>query len=162
MATTNGGPNPQGAFLPAINVLSQYIKDLSFENPNAPDSMRGTGPHPTIKVEFNVSAKPVTDGHIEVELKIEARAAQEEKVLFNIDLTYAGVFRVQNIPQEALQPLILIECPRLLFPFARQIVSEVTQSGGFPPLLVDPVDFARLYQERFMSGQGQSPSAQAN
>jgi preprotein translocase subunit SecB len=69
---------------------------------------------------------------------------------------------VQNIPQEAMQPLILIECPRLLFPFARQIVSEVTQSGGFPPLLVDPVDFARLYQERFMSGQGQSPNVQAN
>lgn len=162
MATTNGGPNPQGAFLPAINVLSQYIKDLSFENPNAPESMRGTGAHPTIKVEFNVSAKPVVDGHIEVELKIEARAQQEEKVLFNIDLVYAGVFRVQNIPQEALQPLILIECPRLLFPFARQIVSETTQSGGFPPLLVDPVDFARLYQERFPSGQAQSPRSQAS
>jgi preprotein translocase subunit SecB len=162
MATTNGGPNLQGAFLPAINVLSQYIKDLSFENPNAPDSMRASGPHPTIKVEFNVGAKPVSEDNIEVELKIEARAQQEEKVLFNIDLTYAGVFRVQNIPQEALQPLILIECPRLLFPFARQIVAETTQSGGFPPLRVDPVDFARLYQERFMPGPGQGqPRAQA-
>ncbi len=158
MATTNGGPNPEAAFLPAINVISQYIKDLSFENPNAPESMRGTGPHPTIKVEFNVSAKPVAEGDIEVELKIEARAQQEERLLFNIDLAYAGIFRVRNVQQEVLQPIILIECPRLLFPFARQIVSDVTQTGGFPPLLIDPVDFARLYQERFMPGpqQGQA------
>jgi preprotein translocase subunit SecB len=164
MATTNGGPNPQGAFLPAINVLSQYIKDLSFENPNAPESMRGGGPHPTIKVEFNVSAKPVVEHHIEVELKIEARAQQEEKVLFNIDLVYAGVFRVQNIPQEAMQPLILIECPRLLFPFAREIIATTTANGGFPPLMLDPVDFAALYRQNLARSQAaanNNPPAQA-
>ena len=161
MATTNGGPNLQGAFLPAINVLSQYIKDLSFENPNAPDSMRASGPHPTIKVEFNVSAKPVSEGNIEVELKIEARAQQEEKVLFNIDLTYAGVFRVQNIPQEALQPLILIECPRLLFPFARRVVADCTRDGGFPALMLDPIDFVGLFRRRVQQQQQQGETGQA-
>lgn len=160
MATTNGGPNPHAAAMPAINVITQYIKDLSFENPNAPESLKGTGPHPTIKIEFNVSAKPVAEGDIEVELRIEGRAQQEETILFSIDLVYAGVFRVRNVPQEALQPIILIECPRMLFPFARQIVSDTTQSGGFPPLMIDPVDFGRLYQERFLQGQDQ-PQVQA-
>ncbi len=161
MATTNGGPNPEAAFLPAINVISQYIKDLSFENPNAPESVRGEGPHPTIKVEFNVSAKPAGNNNdIEVELRIDARAQQVDKVLFNVELASAGVFRIQNIPQEALQALILIECPRMLFPFARQIVSDTTQNGGFPPLMIDPVDFARLYQERIL-GQSQPPRMQA-
>jgi preprotein translocase subunit SecB len=160
MATTNGGPNPHAAAMPAITVITQYIKDLSFENPNAPESLKGTGPHPTIKIEFNVSAKPVAEGDIEVELRIEGRAQQEETILFSIDLVYAGVFRLRNVPQEALQPLMLIECPRMLFPFARQIVSETTQSGGFPPLMIDPVDFGRLYQERFLQGQPQ-PQVQA-
>lgn len=157
MATTNGGPNPEAAFLPAINVLSQYVKDLSFENPNAPESLRGEGSQPTIKVEFNVGAKPLPGNDIEVELRIQARAEQESKVLFNVELAYAGVFRAMNIPQEALQPVVLIECPRILFPFARQIISDATQNGGFPPLRIDPVDFDRLYQERM-----QAPAAQAN
>ncbi len=135
-------------------------RDLSFENPNAPESVRGTGPHPTIKVEFNVSAKPVADNDLEVELRIQAHAAQEEKVLFAIELVYAGVFRVRNVPQEVLQAIILIECPRMLFPFARQIVSDVTQNGGFPPLMLDPVDFARLYQERILT-QPQAPQVGA-
>lgn len=148
MATTNGGPNPHANGMPAINVVTQYIKDLSFENPNAPDSVRSTAAQPSIKMEFNVGAKKVSDNEIEVELRVEGRAEQEGKVLFNIDLVYAGVFRLINVPQEALQPIILIECPRLLFPFARQIIADTAQSGGFPPLLVDPVDFARLYNER--------------
>ncbi len=161
MATTNGGPNPEAAFLPAINVLSQYTKDLSFENPNAPDSVRGQGPQPTIKVEFNVGAKSLPGNDIEVELRIQARAEQGPKILFNIELSYAGVFRIQNIPQEALQPLVLIECPRMLFPFARQIISDATENGGFPPLRIDPVDFARLYQERMLGQTPPPPQAQA-
>ena len=144
---------------PQIALISQYVKDLSFENPNAPESMQGTGPHPTIKVEFNVSAKPSANNDIEVELRVEARAQQEEKILFNVELAYAGLFRVRNVPQEALQAIILIECPRMLFPYARQIISETTQNGGFPPLMLDPVDFARLYQERIL-GQSQ-PQMQA-
>jgi preprotein translocase subunit SecB len=158
MATTNGGPNLHAA-LPSLNVMTQYIKDLSFENPNAPDSVSGTGAPPSIKVEFNVSAKQLGGNDIEVELRIEARAEQEAKLLFNVDLVYAGVFRLMNFPQEAMQPAVLIECPRLLFPFARQIISDTTQSGGFPPLMIDPVDFARLYHERL--AQGQVPQAQA-
>lgn len=155
MATTNGGLHPYAKDAPAITVISQYIKDLSFENPNAPGSVNGTGLPPTIKIEFYVGAQPVAEGDIEVELRIEGRAEQQDKLLFSVDLVYAGVFRVRNVPQEALQPIILIECPRMLFPFARQIVSATTQSGGFPPLTVDPVDFTRLYYERFSQGQNQ-------
>jgi preprotein translocase subunit SecB len=160
MATTNGGPNPQAAFLPAINVLSQYVKDFSFENPNAPESLRGGGVQPSIQVEFNVGAKSLPGNDIEVELRIQARAEQEGKVLFNVELSYAGVFRIQNIPQEALQALVLIECPRMLFPFARQIISDATRNGGYPPLMIDPVDFARLYQERMLN-QAQASQPQA-
>lgn len=158
MATTNGGPNPEAAFLPAINVFSQYVKDFSFENPNAPESLHGSGPQPSIEVEFNVGAKPLPNNDIEVELRIQARAEQESKVLFNVELTYAGVFRIQNIPQEVFHALVLIECPRILFPFARQIISDATQNGGFPPLRIDPLDFARLYEERV---RAQAPATQA-
>jgi len=160
MATANGGPNPHAENAPAITVLAQYIKDLSFENPNAPESVSGKGPQPTIRIEFNVGAKPAGED-VEVELRIEGRAEQNDKVLFSVDLVYAGIFRIRNVQQELFQPILLIECPRMLFPFARQIVSEVTQSGGFPPLMIDPVDFGRLYQERFMAAQGGQPQPQA-
>jgi preprotein translocase subunit SecB len=157
MATTNGGElHPYAENAPAVSVLSQYIKDLSFENPNAPDSVSGRGPQPAIKLDFNVNAKPLTGEDVEVEFRIEARAERGETVLFNVDLVYAGTFRLRNVPPELKQPIVLIECPRLLFPFARQIVSDITQGGGFPPLMIDPIDFGRLYQERFMPGPNQA------
>jgi preprotein translocase subunit SecB len=161
MAATNGGQHPYADNAPAVSVLSQYIKDLSFENPNAPESVSGRGPQPSIKLDFNVNVKPLAENDVEVELRIEGRTEQQDKVLFNVDLIYAGVFRLRNVPPELRQPIVLIECPRLLFPFARQIISDITQSGGFPPLLLDPVDFTRLYHERFMPGPGQDqPQAQ--
>ncbi len=155
MATSNGGQHPYADNAPAVTALSQYIKDLSFENPNAPESVSGKGPQPSIKLDFNVSVKPLAETDVEVELRIEARTEQQDKILFNIDLIYAGVFRLRNVPPELKQPIVLIECPRLLFPFARQIISDITQTGGFPPLLLDPVDFTRLYHERFMPGPEQ-------
>jgi preprotein translocase subunit SecB len=162
MAASNGGLHPYADNAPAVSVLSQYIKDLSFENPNAPESVSGKGPQPSIKLDFNVSVKPLIENDFEVELRIEGRTEQQDKVLFSVDLIYAGVFRLRNVPPELTQPIVLIECPRLLFPFARQIVSDITQAGGFPPLMLDPVDFTRLYHERFVSGpeEGQ-PQAQA-
>jgi preprotein translocase subunit SecB len=132
----------------SLNVLAQYIKDLSFENPNAPNfSLRPDQP-PALNVQINVNAKPLSGTDFEVELSIEGKAQHANSVLFAIELVYAGVFRVQNVPQESMHPLVLIECPRLLFPFARQVVADTVRDGGFPPLMLDPVDFATLYRQR--------------
>ena len=150
--SSNGGdsaPNqPQAPQQPGIHVLGQYIKDLSFENPGAPKSLRPTDKAPKLDVNVNVSARPQSEADYEVELKLEAKATRADETLFIVEVTYAGVFQVRNAPKEHVQPILLIECPRLLFPFARQIVADATRQGGFPPLMIDPVDFAALYRQR--------------
>lgn len=133
---------------PMLSVLAQYIKDLSFENPNSPNSLRPRDTPPDIKINVNVGANPLSETDFEVELRLEAKAEDGEEVMFNAELIYAGVFRIQGIPEDSMGPAILIECPRLLFPFARQIISDSTRNGGFPPLMIDPIDFAQLYQAR--------------
>ncbi len=136
---------------PTLNVLAQYVKDLSFENPQAPRSLVPQEKNPQINIQVNVNAKALSDTDVEVELKIEGQAGESANVLFNFDVVYAGIFRVENIPAESRQAVVLIECPRLLFPFARQIVSECVRNGGFPPLMIDPIDFAALYQQRVVN-----------
>lgn len=141
---------------PSLNVLGQYIKDLSFENPKAPSSFsthKQENPPLNVSVNVNANSLPESDSDVEVELKIEARAGQKPDVMFNVELVYAGVFRVQNVTQEQVHPLILIECPRLLFPFARQIVADTILQGGFPPLMLDPIDFNALYRQRMAQQQ---------
>jgi preprotein translocase subunit SecB len=135
---------------PGMHVLAQYLKDLSFENPLAPTSMRQGDKSPKLDVNVNVNARPVAAGgtDFEVEIKLEAKALRDDATLFIVEVAYAGLFQVRNVPQEHMQPVLLIECPRLLFPFARQIVADATRQGGFPPLLIDPVDFAGLYRKR--------------
>ena len=142
-ATTNGSGKA-----PSLNVLAQYIKDLSFENPHAPHSLRPREKSPEISININVNANPLSETDFEVELKLEASAGEGADAMFSVELIYAGVFRLTNMPQEAVAPAILIECPRLLFPFARQVVADATRNGGFPPLMIDPVDFAALFQQR--------------
>ncbi|MGH6922282.1 MAG: protein-export chaperone SecB [Propylenella sp.] len=150
--STNGGeaapaaPQPQQQ--PGIHVLGQYIKDLSFENPGAPKSLRPSDKPPQLNVNVNVSARPQSETDFEIELKLEAKAARGNETLFIIEVSYAGLFQVRNVPPEHVQPFLLVECPRLLFPFARQIVADATRQGGFPPLMIDPVDFAALYRQR--------------
>ena len=139
----------------SLNVLAQYIKDLSFENPNAPNFSLQTDQPPALNVQINVNAKPLSNTDFEVELSIEGKAEHSNMVLFAIELIYAGVFRVQNVPQESVHPLVLIECPRLLFPFARQVVADTVRDGGFPPLMLDPVDFAALYRQRLAQQSAQ-------
>ncbi len=141
---------------PALNVLAQYIKDLSFENPHAPHSLRPREEAPEINININVNANPLSETDFEVELKLEANAGEGADAMFNVELIYGGVFRLTNIPEEAVAPAILIECPRLLFPFARQIIAEATRNGGFPPLMIDPVDFAALFQQRMAEEQVRS------
>jgi len=149
VSTTNGGPVEATAATtaPQLMVLAQYIKDLSFENPNAPGSLQQSA-QPQINISVNVVANPMSDTDIEVTLRLEGKAETNGSVMFNIELEFAGVFRVQNVPQEQVQPLVLIECPRILFPFAREIVATSVRNGGFPPLLLDPIDFVALYQQR--------------
>ena len=137
---------------PAMKILGQYLKDLSFENPNSPKSLSQQG-QPEINVQVNVNAKPVGTNEFEVELHLEAKASHDGKAVFAADLLYAGVFRLENIPQEALHPIVLVECPRMLFPFARQILADATRNGGFPPLMLDPIDFASMYQRRLAESQ---------
>jgi preprotein translocase subunit SecB len=148
MSTTNGGPAPAADLPPQLNVVAQYIKDFSFENPNAPQSMAtGTAP-PQISIQINVAAKPMTETDIEVGLKLEGKAESNGTLMFRFELEYAGVFRIQNVPPESLNPVVLIECPRLLFPFAREIIATMVRNGGFPPLLLDPVDFVGLDRQK--------------
>ena len=145
----------QGQMTAQFRVLAQYTKDLSFENPNAPQSIAPQTQQPAINIQVNVNPKQLSNTDFEVELKIEGKAEITGTVLFAFDLNYAGVFRLTNIPQENLGPLLMIECPRLLFPFARELISSAISNGGFPPLLLQPIDFVGLYQRRLADTQGQ-------
>ena len=164
MSTTNGGATNVGAqaeAAPQLNVLAQYVKDLSFENPNAPRSLQQQQAQPSINIQINVNAKPLSGNEYEIELKIEGRAETPGLFLFSFDLLYAGVFRIVNVPQENIHAIIMIECPRLLFPFAREIVGNAVRNGGFPPLMIDPVDFVSLYRQKVAESQPQPGPATA-
>ena len=157
--TPNGGNTLEAA--PQLNVLAQYIRDLSFENRNAPRSLMPQEEQPAINIQINVNANPMSDTDFQVELTIEGDAKTKEFTLFKFELVFGGIFRIANVPQDAIHPIVLIECPRLLFPFARQIVANATRDGGFPPLYLDPVDFAALYRQRMTEtapGSGAGPA----
>lgn len=132
---------------PQLNVLGQYIKDLSFENPGAPAVLKSPGQNPQLQVSVNVNAKALPDDEFEVALVVEVHAKNDAGPIYNVELTYCGVFRLRNIPQNMLQPVLLVDCPALLFPFMRRVLSDVTRDGGFPPLMLDPIDFGRLYTD---------------
>ena len=138
---------------PAAGLISQYVKDLSFENPNAPAIYQNQAA-PGIDVQFNIGAAQVGEEVHEVVLKIEVRAEIEGTVAFIVDLTYAGLFGLRNVPEEHVQPFLLGEGPRLLFPFARRVLADAVRDGGFPPLLLEPIDFSQLYlQQQEAAGQ---------
>jgi preprotein translocase subunit SecB len=147
--------------MPQIGVLAQYVKDLSFENPNAPRSMAPSTQPPAINVQINVDAAPLGENDVEVTLRLEGKAEAQGMLLFSFELAFAGIFRVQNVPADSMQPVVLIECPRLLFPFAREIIATATRNGGFPPLLLEPIDFVNLYRQRLAADQAMPPSQAA-
>jgi preprotein translocase subunit SecB len=146
MTTTNGGPVEDSQ--PQLNVVAQYIKDFSFENPNAPRSLAPGQGAPQISIQINVNAAPLTETDIEVVLTLQGKAETAGSLMFSFELAFGGVFRIRNVPQESLNAVVLIECPRLLFPFAREIIATAVRNGGFPPLLLDPVDFVALYRQK--------------
>ena len=145
-----------GAPQPPLVVNVQYIKDLSFEVPNAPDIYATLRSQPQVSINLDVQARALQDGQnvYEVVLAVKAEAREpvqnggEGRPVFIAELQYAGVFTLNGVPPDSVEPLLLIECPRLLFPFARAIVSDVTREGGFPPVLLQPIDFVGLWQSR--------------
>ncbi|MDY8108981.1 protein-export chaperone SecB [Fulvimarina sp. 2208YS6-2-32] len=146
----NGNGAQGGEAAPQLNILTQYVRDLSFESPQAPAALRERTQAPGINIGVNVTANQVDGSQtdFDVRLKLDAKAGEGEQTLFHAELEYGGVFRLQNFKDEHRVPILFIECPRLLFPFARQIIADVTRNGGFPPLMIDPIDFAQLFQQR--------------
>ena len=132
--------------MPFINVNAQYVKDLSFENPQAPKSLAPAEKAPAIGVNLDVQAKALGKDVYEVELMVRAEAKRDDSVLFIVDLRYAGLFTLTNIPEATHSEVLLIEGPRMLFPFARAIVADATREGGFPPLMINPIDFSALFR----------------
>ena len=150
----NGSGEPPGE--PQVAAIAQYIKDLSVESPSSPHAFQWQVT-PQLEVQFNIAVDKVADEVHEVVLKFEVSARSDQGVHFLIDLSYAGVFGLRNVPEEAIGPFLLIEAPRLLFPFARQIIADCSQNTGFPPLLLEPIDFASAYMAQLDSAQqGQS------
>jgi preprotein translocase subunit SecB len=142
--------------VPRLQVVGQYIKDLSFENPGMPSNPGG---RPQIELSVDLQARQMEAEAFEVELKLRVSAASEGRTLFLLELVYAGIFQLMNVPEEMRQPILLIEAPHVLFPFARRIVADVVRDGGMPPLLVEPIDFAALYRARM--GEMQQPQGVA-
>jgi preprotein translocase subunit SecB len=150
--TSGGNGSGEAGGDPQISILAQYTKDLSLENPSAPQVFQWQV-QPNLDVQFNINVQAVADDIHEVVLKVEVTAKSENGVHFVVDLSYGGLFGLRNVPAEALQPFLLIEAPRLIFPFARQIIAEAVSSGGFPPLLLDPIDFTSAYMSQVEAQQ---------
>lgn len=153
---TPAGAAPASATAPSYNLVGQYIRDLSFENPGAPGSVMLGGPNPQFSVSINVGVKKQADDLYAVEINLTAKAERDSTVLFNVELVYGGVFRLRNVPETTLAPLLMVECPRMLFPFARHVLANTVQLGGFPPLMMEPVDFNGLYLQNLRNLQAQS------
>jgi preprotein translocase subunit SecB len=146
----NGSGDPGNQ--PQITIIAQYIKDLSVENPSSPQVYQWQV-QPSVDVQFNIAVNPAAEDIHEVALKVEVTARSDNGVHFVVDLSYAGLFGLRNLPEEALQPFLLVEAPRLIFPFVRQIIGDAVANTGFPPLLLDPIDFTQAYVAQLQAQQ---------
>ena len=162
MAETSNGKNGSGAAERAdqtatvpvhAKIIGQYIKDLSFENPNIRKLMVGPGDPPNLKVEVNVNAERIESDLYESAIHFQATAVNNLGTIYVLETVYAGMFKVESMPEQALEPFLLISGPTTIFPFLRRLVADVTREGGFPPLLLDPIDFAALYFRRQQDSQ---------
>ncbi len=145
--STNGGSADVGKDVSDVQaqIVGQYIKDLSFENPGIGKPINDKEEQPNLEVQINVNAKHLSDSHYESAIEFKALAANSSGTIYDLELIYAGLFKVKNIPEESLEVFLLIHCPTLVFPFLRRLVADITREGGFPPLFLDPVDFGALY-----------------
>ncbi|MBT3401902.1 MAG: protein-export chaperone SecB [Rhodospirillaceae bacterium] len=157
MADTNGAEDAAAGNAQPVQtfrLVAQYVKDLSFENPNAPDIYLNEGPAPQIAVNVDVQARPVAAAdHFEVTLRFDVEATSGERKAFLIELSFGGVYHLAGLPEEHVRPVLLVEGPRMLFPFARRILADLTRECGFPPLLIQPIDFLRLYNEKMQPSE---------
>ncbi len=155
----NMDPAPNGADTgPAVGILSQYVKDFSVENPNAPDSYQWEG-SPQIDLQFNIGAKKVNEEVHEVELKVNVTAKAEKGNVYLIELAYCGLIGIRNLPEDQTHAYLYAEAPRILFPFARRIVADATRDAGFQPLMLDPIDFNGLYMQQLQQKAAQEAEA---
>lgn len=148
---TSGQPSEANTVsnAPVIRVLAQYVKDLSFENPGLFAAQQGSGaPEIELGIDVRVDPGPAAESIFAVELRLSAKAKRQETIVFIVELLYTGVFQLQETRREDIEPMLLIECPRLLFPFARRIIADITREGGHPPLMIDPIDFVGLYRQQ--------------
>ncbi len=147
---SNGNGTAAATAQPPVQarVVGQYIKDLSFENPNVGKLLQGPGDNPNLQIEVNVNAQRVGDDLFESAIDFKAHATNKAGVIYDLEVVYAGLFKIENMPQQQLEPFLLINCPALLFPFLRRLAADLTREGGFPPLLLDPIDFAGLYMSK--------------
>ena len=158
--TSETGPgNPEAGNAPdgkaiEVQILGQFVKDLSFENPNIEKLLAGPSETPSIKIEINVAGKRLQPELYESAIDFKAVASTKDGTIYDLELVYAGLFRIRQIPEQALEPFLLINCPTLIFPFLRRLVADLTREGGFPPLLLDPIDFAQLFMRRMKEQQG--------
>ena len=142
---------------PGIRILAQFIRDLSFENPRAPESLRAGAQPPQIDLSVEMNARTRPDGLYEADLKLVVTAQSNGETVFQVELLFGGLFQITGIPEAEMEPVLLIECPRYLFPFARRIIADLTGESGFPPFMLEPIDFAAVYQAR----QAAQPAGQA-
>jgi preprotein translocase subunit SecB len=142
-----------------VRVIAQYIKDLSFENPNVRKLVEIQGEAPNLRIEVNVNAAKVSDNTYESTIQLKAEATSKIGTIYDLELAYAGMFQIENMAEPSLEPFLLINCPSLLFPFARRLAADLTREGGFPPLLLDPIDFAGLFVKRQQERQTQAGQA---
>jgi len=151
---TNGGaaaaPAPGQAIEPTLQLIGQYIRDLSFENPGLGMQVQ----RPQIDLAVDLQARRAGDNNqFEVMLKLRVTASDNSRTMFLLELAYGGMFVLTNVPEDSVQPILLIECPRLLFPFARRVVADVVRDGGLPPLMIEPIDFVQLYRSKMAEAQ---------
>jgi preprotein translocase subunit SecB len=152
------GNGPDAAGMPSIQIAAQYIKDLSFENPSMGINVR----QPQIEFSVDLQARKMQEaGPYEVIMKLRVTASQEDKPVFLLEMAYGGIFVLERMPEEAVQPVLLIECPRMMFPFVRRIVADLVSDGGLPPLMIEPIDFAQLYRNRLARAQAGQQVPQA-
>jgi preprotein translocase subunit SecB len=153
---TNGAPKPE-APQPRLQILTQYIRDVSFENIAVQKGLVSEG-KPDVRVAVNIDAQKRGDDRYEVALKVKVDSKLEEAQVFILELDYAGLFVIQNVPEEQLHPLLMIECPRLIFPFLRRIVGDLTRDGGYPALNLEMIDFLALYRAEIARRQTEAPA----
>lgn len=159
---TAASETEQGSQMLQVKVVGQYVKDLSFENPNIHKLLEGGAESPGISLEVSVNAKrmPRPD-YYESAIELKAQAANKAGTIYIFECVYAGLFQIQNVPEQSLEPFLLINCPSLIFPFLRRLAADVTREGGFPPLLLDPIDFAGLYVHRQQEAAKAAASAKS-